>query len=187
MGVTKIPNLIYATAIATASQAAQAAIAHHGTVPNNPNPVLILVNLSFEQFIVAIANIPLTINAPSFVNTVGEFFRVLKLEFSVKNSEKNLQLATFSRKKDETLKMLYKRLLKLKEDTQSIIDLEAIHHYLHSLEGTLTFHAKVLQQVFTKFGDLYTLLDLYNISEKLKLAHAHYEANTMRPPSHSRP
>ncbi len=128
MGVTKIPNLIYATAITTTSQAAlQAAIAHHGTVPNNPNPVLILINLSFEQFIIAIANIPHTINAPSFVDPVGEFFRVLKLEFPVKSSEKNLQLATFFRKKDETLKMLYKRLLKLKEDTQSITDLEATH------------------------------------------------------------
>ncbi len=28
---------------------------------------------------------------------------------------------------------------------------------------------------------------MYNISEKLELAHAHYEANTMRPPSRSRP
>jgi hypothetical protein len=34
---------------------------------------------------------------------------------------------------------------------------------------------------------LYTLLDVYNISEKLELAHAHYEANTMKPPSRSRP
>jgi hypothetical protein len=44
-----------------------------------------------------------------------------------------------------------------------------------------------LQQVFAEFGDLYTLLDVHNISEKLELAHAHYEASTMRPPSHSRP
>jgi hypothetical protein len=29
-------------------------------------------------------------------------------------------------------------------------------------------------------------VDVYNISKKLELAHAHYEANTMRPPSHSR-
>ncbi len=28
---------------------------------------------------------------------------------------------------------------------------------------------------------------MYNISEKLELAHAHYEANTMKPPSRSRP
>jgi len=40
---------------------------------------------------------------------------------------------------------------------------------------------------FAEFGNSYTLLDVYNISEKLKLIHAHYEANTMRPPSHSRP
>ncbi len=61
--------------------------------------------------------------------------------------------------------------------------MEATHQYLRSFEGTLTLHA----QVFVEFGDSYTLLDVYNISEKLELAHAHYEANTMRPPSRSRP
>jgi len=44
-----------------------------------------------------------------------------------------------------------------------------------------------LQQVFVEFGDSYTLLDVYNISKKLELTHAHYEASTMRLPSHSRP
>jgi hypothetical protein len=83
--------------------------------------------------------------------------------------------------------MLYKRLLKLKENTQSIIDLEAAHHYLRSLEGTLTLHAQVLQRVFAEFGDSYILLDVYNNSEKLELAHAHYEASTMKLPSRSRP
>jgi hypothetical protein len=58
---------------------------------------------------------------------MGEFFRILELEFLVKNSEKILQLATFSWQKDETLKMFYKRLFKLKKDTQSITDLEATH------------------------------------------------------------
>ncbi len=95
---------------------------------------------------------------------MGEFFRVLELEFSAKSSEKILQLATFSRQKDETLKMLYRMLLKLKEDTQSITNLEAAHPYLHSLEGTSTLHAQVLQRVFAEFGDSYTLLDVYNIS-----------------------
>jgi hypothetical protein len=79
--------------------------------------------------------------------------------------------------------MLYRRLLKLKEDTQSITDLETAHRYLRLLEGTPTLHAQVLQRVFAEFGDSYTLLDVYNISEKLELAHAHYEASTMRPPS----
>jgi hypothetical protein len=46
LGVTQIPNPAYAMAIATASQAAlQATIAHHGTMPNNPNPVPTLMNL----------------------------------------------------------------------------------------------------------------------------------------------
>ncbi|CAM6062338.1 unnamed protein product [Sphagnum tenellum] len=126
LGVSQAPNPAYAIAIATASQAAlQAIIAHHGTVPNNPDP-----------------------------------------------------LATFSRQNDETLKMLYRRLLKLKEDTQSIIDLEAAHWYLCSLEGTPTLHAQVLQRVFAEFGDSYTLMDVYNISEKLELVHAHYEATS---------
>jgi hypothetical protein len=37
--------------------------------------------------------------------------------------------------------MLYKRFLKLKEDTQSITNLEVVDQYLHSLEGTPTLHA----------------------------------------------
>jgi hypothetical protein len=188
LGVTQIPNLAYATTIATSSQAAlQVAIAHHGTVPNNPDPVPTLVNLSPQQLIVATANILPTIDVAAFADLVGEFFRVLELEFPIKSLEKILQLATFSRQKDETLKMLYRRLFKLKEDIQSITDLEVAHQYLRSLEGTPTLHAQVLQRVFAEFGDSYTLLDVYNILEKLKLAHAHYEANTMRPPSCSRP
>jgi hypothetical protein len=83
--------------------------------------------------------------------------------------------------------MLYKRLLKFKEDTHSITNLEAAHQYLCSLEGISTFHAQVSQWVFIEFGDLYILLDVYNIFEKLELAHAHYEASIMKPPSQSRP
>jgi hypothetical protein len=83
--------------------------------------------------------------------------------------------------------MLYKRLLKIKEDTQSITDLEATHRYLRLLEGIPTLHAQVLQWVFAKIGNSYTLLDVYNIFEKLELTHAHYEASTMRRPLRSRP
>jgi len=188
LGVTQIPTRAYAITIATASQSAlQAAIAHHGTVPNNLDPIPTSVNLSPQQLIVGTANIPRTNDAPAFVDPVGEFFRILKPEFPVKSSKKFLQLATFSRQKDETFKMFYKRLLKLKEDTQSITDLEAAHQCLRLLEGTLTLHAQVLQRVFVEFGDSYTLLDVYNISEKLELAHAHYEASTMKPSSRSRP
>jgi len=142
LGVTQIPNLAYATAITTAFQAAlQATIAHHKTMPNYQDPVPTSVNLFPQQLISAITNIPPTINAPNFANLMGEFFRVLKLEFSVKSSEKILEFATFSRQKDETFKMLYMRLLKLKEDTHSITDLAAAHQYFRSLEGTLTLHA----------------------------------------------
>ncbi len=97
-----------------------------------------------------------------------------------------MQLATFSQQKDATLKMFYKRLLKLKKDTHSIIDLEATHRYFCLLESISTLHAKVLQRLFIEFGNLYTLLNVYNISEKLELVHAHYEVNTMRHASCSR-
>jgi hypothetical protein len=41
----QIPNLTYATAIATAFQVAlQATITHHGIMPNNPDLVLTLIN-----------------------------------------------------------------------------------------------------------------------------------------------
>jgi len=89
--VTWIPNLAYVTTIAITSQAAlQAAIAHHGTVPNNPNPVLILINLFPQQLIVATINIPPTIDALAFADLVGEFFWIFELEFPVKSSKKIL-------------------------------------------------------------------------------------------------
>ncbi len=59
-------------------------------MPNNPDPVHTSVNLSFQQLIIATANIPPTINVPTFVDLVGEFFRVLELEFLVKNFEKKI-------------------------------------------------------------------------------------------------
>ncbi len=97
-------------------------------------------NVQNEECHNYVVNIPPTINASTFVNPVGEYFQIPELEFPVKSSEKILQLVTFFRQKDETLKMFYKRLLKLKEDIQNITDLEAAHWYICSLEGTLTFH-----------------------------------------------
>jgi hypothetical protein len=47
LGNTQIPNPTYAIAIATAFQATlQITITHHGTMPNNPDPVPTSVNLS---------------------------------------------------------------------------------------------------------------------------------------------
>jgi hypothetical protein len=111
---------------------------------NNPVPIPISVKLSPQQFIVATANIFPTIDVSAFADSVGEFFRVLELEFPVKSFEKNLQLAIFSQQKEETLKILCKRFFKLKDDIQSIIDLEVAYRYFCSLEGILTLHAKVL-------------------------------------------
>jgi hypothetical protein len=86
-------------------------------------------------------------------------FEVLELEFAnplleFSSSQKILQLTTFSRPNDETFKMFYRKLLKLKEDTQSITDLEATHQYLPSLESILTLHVQVLQRVFCKIWKL---------------------------------
>ncbi len=75
----------------------QVAIAHHGTMPNNPNLVPTSVNLSPQQLIDATTNIPPNTDAPAFVDPVGELFRVFELEFQVKSSEKILQFANFSR------------------------------------------------------------------------------------------
>jgi hypothetical protein len=188
LGVTQIPNPIYAITIATTFQdALQGAIAHHGTVPNNPNPLRTLVNFSPQQFIIVTANNPPTIDAPIFVDPMGEFFRILELEFLVKSSKKILQFATFFWQKDETFKMFYKRFFKLKEDTQNIIDLEAPIGIFVRWKVLQHSMCKFCNGFFVKFGDLYILLDVYNISKKLELAHAHYEANTMNPPSRSRP
>jgi len=77
LGVTQIPNPAYAIAIATAtaSQAAlQTAITHHGTMPNNPDPIPTSVNLSPQQLIATSANIPPTTDAPTFADPVREFF-----------------------------------------------------------------------------------------------------------------
>ncbi len=91
LGITQIPNLAYATAIATASQVAlQTTIAHHGTMPNNPDQVPTLVNFSHQQLIVVIANIPPTINALAFADPMGEFFRILEPKFSVKSFKRIL-------------------------------------------------------------------------------------------------
>jgi hypothetical protein len=91
LGITQIPNPTYAIAIAITFQAAlQAAIAHHGTMPNNPNPIPTSINLSPQQLIAATTNIPPTTNAPAFANPVGEFLRILELEFLIKSSEKIL-------------------------------------------------------------------------------------------------
>ncbi len=100
MGIIQIPNPAYAIAIATTSQATfQAAIAHHGNVPSNPDPVPISVIISPQQLITITANILPTNDAPNFADPMGEFFRILELEFFVKSFEKILQFAIFSRQK----------------------------------------------------------------------------------------
>jgi hypothetical protein len=43
-------------------------------LPNNPDLIPTLINISPQQLIIAIANIPLTIDEQAFVDPVGEFF-----------------------------------------------------------------------------------------------------------------
>jgi hypothetical protein len=43
-------------------------------VPNNPNPIPISVKKFLQQLIAATTNIPPTIDAPAFVDSMGEFF-----------------------------------------------------------------------------------------------------------------
>jgi hypothetical protein len=56
-------------------------------VLNNLDSIPTSINFSPQQFIIVSTNIPPTINAPAFVDPMGEFFQVLELEFSVKSSE----------------------------------------------------------------------------------------------------
>jgi len=75
LGITQIPNPTYATTITTASQATlQAAIAHHGTMLNNPDLVPTSINLSLQQLIAVTANILPTTDVLAFADPVGEFF-----------------------------------------------------------------------------------------------------------------
>jgi hypothetical protein len=57
-------------------------------MPNNPNLVPISINISHQQLINPTTNIPPTIDAIVFADPMGEFFRVLEVEFLVKSSEK---------------------------------------------------------------------------------------------------
>jgi hypothetical protein len=59
-------------------------------MPNNPNLVLISINLSPQQLIITTVNIPPTIDALTFVDHMREFFQVLELKFLVKSFEKIL-------------------------------------------------------------------------------------------------
>jgi hypothetical protein len=52
---------------------------------NNPDLVPISINHSPQQLIVTTANLRSTIDAPTFADLVGGFFRVPELEFLVKS------------------------------------------------------------------------------------------------------
>ncbi len=56
-------------------------------MPNNPDLIPTLVDLSLQQLIVATANIPSTIDIPTFTNWMGVFFWILKQKFLVKSSK----------------------------------------------------------------------------------------------------
>jgi hypothetical protein len=68
-------------------------------MPNNPDLVPTSVSLSLQQLVAATANIPLTIDAPAFVDPMGEFFRILELESRVLKKFCNLLLSLGRRMK----------------------------------------------------------------------------------------
>jgi len=72
LGITQIPNPTCATPITTTYHGT--AIVHHGIVPHNPDLIPTSINLSPQQLIVVIANIPPTIDVLAFANLVGEYF-----------------------------------------------------------------------------------------------------------------
>jgi hypothetical protein len=59
-------------------------------MPSNLDLVPSLVNISSQQSIVVTTNNLPTIDAPAFADPMGEFFRVLELQFSIKSFEKIL-------------------------------------------------------------------------------------------------
>jgi hypothetical protein len=65
-------------------------------MPNNLDSIRISINFVSQQIIATTANIPPTIDAPTFTDPMGESFRVFELELSIKSSEKILHLDTFS-------------------------------------------------------------------------------------------
>jgi hypothetical protein len=71
LGISQIPNPTYTTTIAIVSQAA---ITHHGTMPNNLDPIPTLINISPQQLIVGTANVPPTIDATTFADPSRELF-----------------------------------------------------------------------------------------------------------------
>ncbi len=111
------------------SSCTTATIAHHGTMPNNPNQIPTSINFSLQQLIITTVNIPPTIDAPTFADLVGEFFWVFELEFSIKTIEIFLQLATFSRKRMKPLRCFtrsfssLKRILKTSQTWKLPIDI----------------------------------------------------------------
>jgi hypothetical protein len=82
LGITQIPNPTYAIAITTASQVAlQIAIVHHGTMPNNPNPIPTPVNIFPQQPLL----LPQTFLPPSMSQLLliqwGNSFKLLSWNF----------------------------------------------------------------------------------------------------------
>jgi len=82
LGQSGVATIAIAITTTTASQATlQITIAHHGTMPNNLDLVTTLVNLSPQQLIVIITNIPSTIIVPTFADPMGNFCKFLSWNF----------------------------------------------------------------------------------------------------------
>jgi hypothetical protein len=86
-----MPYTAYAIAIVSTSQITlQATIAHHGIVRNNPNSGTYFNKTFSSTTHCCYIKHSSHHHAPTFADLVGEFFRVLELEFLVKSFEKIL-------------------------------------------------------------------------------------------------
>ncbi len=90
LGVTQIPNPAYAIAIATAFQTAlQAAIAHHGIVPNNPDPVLISITFLLNNSVLLLQTFLSPLMCQLLLIQWGNSFEFLSWNFQSKVLKKN--------------------------------------------------------------------------------------------------
>lgn len=145
-----------------------------GTIDPAVTPEPTTITLTPAEMAAATVNISRDIPVPVFNDPVAEFFTVLDAAFPLKSPEKVAELSNFVRKKSETLQMMYRRMQKLRDDTQMLTDADAAVKFLDALEADTYLHFHLVNALFDRFGDTYTLTQVYETAERLELAHVHY-------------
>lgn len=69
---------------------------------------------------------------------------------------------------------MFRRIQKLRDDTRMLTDAAAAIKFLDALETDEYFHFQLVSALFDRFGDTYTLNQVYETAERLELAHVHY-------------